>query len=147
MAVTDIQKTANFIIRYCHDHGDPITPLKLQKLLYYSQAWHLALYDEPLFDEDMETWIHGPANSGVYKRFEKYSYKQIDENPEYPELPLKTKKHIVEVLRAYNKYSAIELETMAVNEEPYRLSADGSLSDVPMRKTIKKELMKNYYRN
>jgi uncharacterized phage-associated protein len=44
----------------------PITPMKLQKLLYYAHAWFLALHDRPLFDEDIEAWPWGPVVRDVY---------------------------------------------------------------------------------
>lgn len=36
-------------------------PLKLQKLLYLAQGYSYAFYDEPLFADDMEAWVHGPV--------------------------------------------------------------------------------------
>ena len=39
--------------------GDVMTNLKLQKLLYYMQGFHLAVFDTPLFDEDIEAWQYG----------------------------------------------------------------------------------------
>ena len=53
---------ANFFLRAIYrDCGDAITPLKLQKLLYFAQGNYLAKYNMPLFDEDFEAWIHGPV--------------------------------------------------------------------------------------
>jgi uncharacterized phage-associated protein len=43
------------------DAGDLISNLKLQKLVYYAQGFHLALYDELLFEETIEAWTHGPV--------------------------------------------------------------------------------------
>ncbi len=40
---------ADRIINFCHNHGDLITNLKLQRLLYYAQAWYLALHEKKLF--------------------------------------------------------------------------------------------------
>lgn len=40
--------------------GDAMTQLKLQKLMYIAQGIHLALYDVPLFKEEIEAWQHGP---------------------------------------------------------------------------------------
>ena len=146
MAVTNINTVADFIIRYCHDHGDLVTPLKLQKLLYYSQAWHLSLNDTPLFDEEIEAWIHGPANMDIFKRFEHLSYRAIDENPELPKLPLRTKKHLIETLRAYVRYSAIELDTMTHSEDPWKSARTGLPQDAPSRNIIDKQLMRSYYK-
>ena len=43
-------------------NGDKkITNLKLQKLVYYSQAWFLGIYQKPLFSDKIEAWVHGPV--------------------------------------------------------------------------------------
>lgn len=52
--------------------GDNITNLKLQKLLYYQQGYHLAAFDTPLFDESVEAWIYGPVVPVVYDYFQPY---------------------------------------------------------------------------
>ncbi|MGO9794311.1 MAG: Panacea domain-containing protein [Solirubrobacteraceae bacterium] len=40
--------------------------MKLQKLVYYAQAWHLALHDKPLFREAIEAWANGPVVRELY---------------------------------------------------------------------------------
>ncbi len=51
---------ADYVIYFYHEHGDCITNLKLQKLVYYIQAWYLALNkNTPLFNEDFQAWVHG----------------------------------------------------------------------------------------
>jgi uncharacterized phage-associated protein len=44
----------------------PIDQMKLQKLLFYSHAWHLALLGRPLFEEDFEAWPWGPVVRDIY---------------------------------------------------------------------------------
>lgn len=44
------------------DNLEFISNLKLQKLLYYEQGYHLAIFDTPLFDADIEAWMYGPGN-------------------------------------------------------------------------------------
>ncbi|MDA0665038.1 MAG: DUF4065 domain-containing protein [Proteobacteria bacterium] len=46
-----------------------IDPLKLQKLLFYANAWYLALHDDSLFDEDIEAWPWGPVVRNIYIEF------------------------------------------------------------------------------
>ena len=53
-----------------------ISPLKMQKLLYYAQGIHLALHDTPLFKEDIYAWPHGPVVIEVYNE-----YKHCGSNP------------------------------------------------------------------
>jgi uncharacterized phage-associated protein len=56
----------------------PVDNLKLQKLLYYSQAVHLVLNDkDPLFPEDIEAWDYGPVVPPVYREYKKYGLETI----------------------------------------------------------------------
>ena len=64
-----ISDIADYFITKNHEYGDYITNLKLQKLVYYAQAWYLAFLDKPLFDEDFEAWVHGPVNRDLYDRY------------------------------------------------------------------------------
>ena len=47
------------------DAGDLISNLKLQKLVYYAQGFHLALFDTPMFGEPIEAWTHVPLSRKV----------------------------------------------------------------------------------
>ena len=49
------------------EHGDTISNLKLQKMMYYRQGFHLAYFGTPLFDEDIVAWQYGPVVPSVYK--------------------------------------------------------------------------------
>ena len=51
---------ALYFIKKGVDEKNPITNKKLQKLVYYSQAWSLVLNNEKLFNEKIEAWVHGP---------------------------------------------------------------------------------------
>lgn len=50
--------------------GELMSNMKLQKMLYYQQGYHLALFDEPLFEDDLEAWMYGPAVPIVYDYYE-----------------------------------------------------------------------------
>ena len=54
------------------ESGDNISNLKLQKLLYYAQGFSLALNGEPLFDEPLVAWAHGPVVTDLYHAFKQY---------------------------------------------------------------------------
>ena len=53
---------ANYILTKC----GTMTTMKLQKLVYYCQAWSLAWDDKPLFSEDFEAWANGPVCKKLY---------------------------------------------------------------------------------
>jgi uncharacterized phage-associated protein len=63
----DIIDLTKFIICYFKENGIRINHLKLQKILYYIQAWHLVYFDKnPLFYEEPEAWVNGPVYRKVY---------------------------------------------------------------------------------
>lgn len=52
--------------------GDLMSNMKLQKMLYYEQGYHLAAFGTPLFEEDVEAWMYGPVVPCVYEHFKEY---------------------------------------------------------------------------
>jgi uncharacterized phage-associated protein len=56
---------------------DEVTPLKLQKLIYFAHGWNLALRDAPLIAEPVEAWEYGPVISRVYHEFKEYGNRAI----------------------------------------------------------------------
>jgi uncharacterized phage-associated protein len=57
------------VAEYILEKVGETTAMKLQKLVYYSQAWHLAWTEQPLFKDKIEAWCNGP----VISMFEYYS--------------------------------------------------------------------------
>lgn len=146
MTDTSAHKVADHIIRMCHDSGDLITNLKLQKLLYYAQAWRLALRDRPLFDDKLEAWVHGPAVPSVYGRFKNFRWDPISLEPDDPHLSREIAAHLDEVMAVYGIETAYALEMMTHREAPW-LEARGDLPpDQPSHAVISHESMKRFYR-
>ena len=146
MADTTAHRVAEFIIAFSHEHGDPVSNLKLQKLLYYAQAWYLALSDKPLFDERIEAWVHGPAVPPVYGEFKEWSWKSIDLEVGAPAFDdLQIVEHLNEVMDVYGGLSAFQLEKMTHEEDPWKNARAGLAPDVSSSAIISHEAMKRYY--
>jgi len=60
---------ANYFIKKGLADGKEVSPMKLQKLVYFAHGWHLALYDEPLIDEAIQAWQYGPVVPSIYHEF------------------------------------------------------------------------------
>ena len=123
-----------------------LTNLKLQKLLYYCQAWHLALNDAPLFSEEIEAWIHGPAVPRVFGAFKEYRWSVI-ERPVTPLEDAAVARHVNEVLASYGIYEATQLERLTHSEEPWIHARKGLAPDELSRNVIPKNHMKLFYRS
>ena len=59
--------SANDVAAEILNHKSPITAMKLQKLLYYCQAWSLVWDEEPLFSDKIEAWVNGPIVPNIYQ--------------------------------------------------------------------------------
>ena len=73
---------ANYFIGISKTTRDQLSPLKMQKLVYFSHGWHLALHREglPLVDDEfVEAWPYGPVFPSLYFEFRHYGGKSIKE--------------------------------------------------------------------
>ena len=129
----------NKILAFADKNDDPITNLKLQKLLYYEQGFHLAYFGTPLFNEDLEAWIYGPVVPSVYEHFSKYGRGAItDISSNIIKLTKKDEEQLFyNVLRVYNKFSASALVEMTHNESPWKTTNVGTGSIIEKAKLIK----------
>ena len=140
-------KIADYLIMESRDRGELLTNLKLQKLLYYAQAWFLANRDEPLFAENFQAWIHGPVLPSQYHRFKEYTWRPITEDIDAPELPEHVIEHLDEVLDVFGSESAIALEVMTHSEKPWQEARRGLAPDAPSCAIISQATMKAFYRS
>lgn len=126
---------------------DGITHLKLQKLLYNAQGVSLAINDEPLFEDDLEAWDHGPVVRNVYDAFCIFGRNQIilpvteDTNQIIRRIESDSKvKSILElVYDNFSIYTAWQLREMSHVK-------DGPWDKTPKDKVIDLELIKKYFK-
>jgi len=109
------------------DAGDLISNLKLQKLVYYAQGFHLALFNEPLFNEPIEAWTHGPVVPELYHEYKHLGSGSIP-SPEDIDFSIYTKDIrdlLDEVYSVFGQFSAWKLRNMTHQEPPW-IGASGS---------------------
>lgn len=99
--------------------GFTMSNLKLQKLLYYVQGHHLAAHGQKAFVDSIKAWAHGPVVPGVYHRYKGFSWNDIFEIPQCPELPQDVSATVDLVLEKYGSFTAFELEEMTHAESPW----------------------------
>ncbi|MBF4390478.1 Panacea domain-containing protein, partial [Vibrio anguillarum] len=64
-----VNDVCDYVIDKVTDSGESLSNLKLQKLVYYVQAWYLAFENSSLCDEKFEAWVHGPVSRALFNRF------------------------------------------------------------------------------
>ena len=129
-------------------YEESISPMKLQKLCYYTQGFSIALMNEALFDNDFEAWQHGPVITELYHEYKKFGWKQIDtdidesvinNNPNENEL-------LQEIVGHFGSYDGSTLSVMTHKESPWR-NARGDLNDAePSKNLISKESISEYFK-
>lgn len=120
---------ANELLRQAQNTtgGDLMSNMKLQKMLYYQQGFHLAMFGEPLFEDEIEAWMYGPVVPSVYENYKKYKRDGIPYNPDtdfHFENP-KEEALFNEVCKVYGRFSAIGLMNMTHEEYPWRTTSTG----------------------
>ena len=120
--------------------GDNLSNLKLQKLVYYAQGFHLAMHGTPLFHDPIEAWAHGPAVPTLYRRFEGHGSGALPraDRGDYSDFDGPTRDLLDEVLQVYGQFSAWKLRDMTHEEPPWRLT--------PLNGVIAHELMASDFR-
>ena len=68
---------ANSFIDLARDRGQALTPMKVQKLVYFAHGWHLAIKGTPLIDEQVEARSYGPVIRSLHREFREYGSREI----------------------------------------------------------------------
>lgn len=131
--INPIDAAKYFIVKAYEDSKDSeianedieVTNLKVQKLLYYSQSLYLALYEEPLFQEEIQAWRYGPVCPPAYYFYSKYDADKLPMPTENPEFPPQVISVLEEVWEYFGKYHAYVLSGRTHLEFPWKKARKG----------------------
>ena len=102
-----------------------MTAMKLQKLVYYSQAWSLVWDEAPLFEQRIEAWASGPVVRQLYD-VHKGMFMVSSLNKGNPDNLTKVQKETIDaVLNFYGDKSAQWLSDLTHIEEPWKIARNG----------------------
>jgi len=141
------------VAEYILSKTGPMTSMKLQKLVYYCQAWHLAWTEHSLFGEKIEAWRDGPvvpelfeAHKGFFKIEHGFFAKKIDANG-FSGLTEDQKDIINKVLEFYGKKDPHWLSQLTHMEDPWKNAREkcGSKDREKSSAEITASEMFNYY--
>lgn len=141
-----MKKTTVFDVgQYILNKKGPMTAMKLQKLVYYCQAWSLVWDDKPVFNEKIEAWANGPVVRRLYEAHRgEYNVVSLKEGNS-AKLNKTQCATIDAVLDYYGNRSSQWLSDLTHMEKPWRNARknipDGERGD----KEITHESMCEYY--
>ena len=138
---------ANFFLQIVdRESGSTITPLKLQKILYYAQGYHLAMFNKALFNEDFQAWAHGPANPDIYNLYKHYGFSSIDKpNGSVPTLDKTLTDFLYDIWNTFGIYDGKYLEELTHTEEPWLKARSGYKPGESCNNIITKESMQIFF--
>lgn len=118
--MANVKDVANFFIDIAQQRadcsaGDLMTNLRLQKLLYFAQGWHLARYGKPLFDAPLQAWAYGPVVPEVYQKYRENGKQGITTNERTSSSVFTQQEYdlLLDVAREYDKYATGTLVEMS----------------------------------
>lgn len=138
-----IDSVVNYLLCECED----ITPLALQKILYYIQGFYYAFLNKFIFEENCEAWVHGPVFRDIYYKYKEYKFDPIrgyDVSKE-SDLSVSEKAIIDSVVKNLGCYSGKVLESFTHAEMPW-LETRGDLPiSVGTDRVIEKSIIADYF--
>ena len=139
------------VISYVFERLEEVTPLMLQKLLYFIQGVSYALNAKPMFTENCQAWVHGPVYPEVYDIFRDFKYNPIEDALfvifECAEDVLTEEecRTIDLVVNTFGEYGGKVLERITHEEMPWKLARKGYTDNIPSNETITMENIEEYY--
>ena len=123
----------------------PIDAMKLQKLLYYCQAWSLVWDECPLFNSKIEAWANGPVVRDVFKTYQgeyKISAEKLGDRTALKAVEQET---VDAVLKFYGDKTGFYLSELTHQEKPWREARKGLGPGERGDTEITKAAMAEYY--
>lgn len=139
---------AQYFVYLSNKEEKVITNKKLQKLVYYAQAWSLVLTDKKLFEDPVEAWVHGPAIRSLYIKYKMFGYGPIQQDIDADQIQLidgEVKELLDDVWKVYGKLDAGYLEMLTHSEEPWLNAREGLQDTESSSNEIMPETMKAFY--
>ena len=139
---------ADYFLLKAHQDGKPVTNKKLQKLLYYAQAWSVTQRGKKLFADKIEAWVHGPAIKEIYLKYRNFGSSPISvdvSDKAVIGIPQDVQEFLDEIWKVYGKFDAAYLEQLTHSETPWLKAREGLDANVGSDKEITTDSMREYY--
>lgn len=155
MTASDLGHIVTYLV---NQKGDRVSPKKLQKLLYYIEAWHLVYFNTPILDEHFEAWVHGPVIPSLYHDLKEHGFNNLQviaDEGESIEAEMQekidrllTKDQLELISSVLNKYASLtswELEMLTHSEQPWIQARRNLPPHIGCNYRIDRDVMKRFY--
>lgn len=155
------QAVANTLLDFGSSSNNWISPMKIQKLVYYAHGWHLAIENAPLINEPVLAWQYGPVIESLYRDFCESSGTHIRDRASIlrrgsngdlelyePTVPQQDDayKLLVRIWEVYGTYTATQLSNISHEEStPWHQVASKYGARLSFGLTIPDEIICEYF--
>lgn len=134
------------VATYILEKQGGLTAMKLQKLTYYSQAWHAVWEEKPLYNNEIQAWINGPVIQDLYNLHKgKFTVSLSDMPSTTYNLSDSEKTSIDKVLAFYGDKTSQWLSDLTHSEEPWLQARKGLAPNQRGDSVITLSSMAEYY--
>ena len=138
--------TAHDVAAYILGKSGRMTAMKLQKLVYYSQAWHFVWDGVPLYQEEVQAWANGPVIYDLYLAHRGKYWVEPDDVPGPTRMLSSDEASSVDsVLETYGAMTAAQLSALTHSESPWVAARSGLAPTDRSKRTITLGSMGDYY--
>lgn len=139
------------VARYMLHRAEEVTPMVLQKLLYFAQAFFRALYRTDLFTDDCQAWAYGPVYPDIYRMYSDCGWNPISmpamgETEDFSEFTTREIVLMNAVADIFGMYSGGVLSRITHNERPWIETRGNLLPNDRSAATIDKKLIDDYFK-
>lgn len=136
---------ANYVVYYSNKNRYSISNLRLQKLLYFIQAYYLYSFGKACFKDEIEAWAFGPVVPNVYHKYKKYGAGSIpysfDNVKEISNINNADKEVINMVVTKLSRYGVYDLVQTTHQQGPWVRVYDKRIRGA----VISKKSIKDYF--
>lgn len=146
--MASVHDVAKYILqRLAPDPAGPrVTAWKLQKLVYYAQAWSLVWDEKPLFPEPIQAWADGPVCPDLYRQHKgRMNLFEADIEGDPSNLTDDEVDTIDAVLAHYGQRTGRYLSDLTHMERPWREARGDTPSGARSQTVIDHQVMVDYY--
>ena len=116
-----VHQAADYLVAQAAEHGDRLDHVKLQRLCYFAQGFHLALWGQRLFGEQLRAWAYGPVTSELRDRFgDLRGPLPLPADRTHESLTTEQRSFLDIVLARFREYPGPELSRMTQHDAPWR---------------------------
>lgn len=138
----EVYEICDYVLEYVSKKHGTINVFKLNSLLYIMQASYLHYYNKPLFDEDFEAWMAGPALPSVWKKYRRFGGCGILSKDFQYSIRNEDMAFLSDIIEIFGECSESSLNDMLISQKAYKDAFELRIPNCSIMPVIEKDAIK-----